>query len=76
MELLDLLRCAPSYTTRPVEKQRFSRILCGFLLKGAQKGTKIARSARAPLRSAPVKQVWRNAETFHRVNLGSIAAMP
>src|SRR5215469_16541416 len=35
---LDLLRCAPSYTSRPVEKQRLSRILCGFLHRGVGKG--------------------------------------
>src|SRR5215468_2949517 len=30
MEQLGLLRCAPSYTSGPVEKQRFPRILRGF----------------------------------------------
>src|SRR5215470_9125786 len=34
----DLLRCAPSYTSLPVEKQRLSRILCGFLHRGGAKG--------------------------------------
>src|SRR5215831_10091084 len=37
----DLLRCGPSYTSLPVEKQRLSRILCGFLHWGVEKGQEI-----------------------------------
>lgn len=52
-----------SYTTSPVEKQRFPRILCGFLYERSQKVTKIAffrfgkrRSTRQKARSA----AWHN----------------
>jgi len=68
MEQHVLLRCAPSYTTLPVEKQRLSRILCGFLHVGVQKSAEIACFAIASLRSAAAKQVWRKAKSV-RVGL-------